>query len=121
MAKKETPAEDQQSFAAWLCQLGGGKTETELTDNLRELVQRVEETGKKGSLQLTISVQPLKANPDLVVVHDEIKLRKPEHDRKPSTFWQQDGALLRNDPNQRSIFDEITQQNVDVTTGEVED
>lgn len=108
-------------FASWLLEQAGGKTESELTDSLRDLVARVVDTGKKGTLQLTITVEPLKNDPSILVVSDEIKLKLPEHDRKPSMFWPKDGQLLRNDPNQRSIFDEITGHQVNAATGEVDD
>lgn len=112
---------DGKPFASWLVEQAGGKTESELTDGLRDLVMRVADTGKRGSLQLTVVVEPMKEDASLIVIKDEIKLKLPEHDRKASIFWQKDGALLRNDPNQRSIFDEISGHEVNVTTGEVAD
>lgn len=119
MTDKNT--KDGKPFASWLCEQAGGKTEAELTEGLRDLVNRVGDTGKKGSITLAVTVAPMKGDPSMLVVSDEIKLKLPEHDRKASIFWQKDGQLLRNDPNQRSIFDEITGHQVDATTGEVDD
>lgn len=112
---------DGKPFASWLVEQAGGKTESELTDGLRDLVTRVADTGKRGSLQLTVVVEPMKEDASMLLIKDEIKLKLPEHDRKASIFWQKDGELLRNDPNQLSVFDEIARQNVNVETGEVLD
>lgn len=112
---------DGKPFASWLVEQAGGKTESELTDGLRDLVTRVADTGKRGSMQLTVVVEPMKEDASMLLIKDEIKLKLPEHDRKASIFWQKDGELLRNDPNQRSIFDEISGHEVDLTTGEVND
>ena len=112
---------DGKPFASWLCEQAGGKTEAELTDGLRDLVSRVTDTGKKGSITLVVSVAPMKGDSTMLVVSDEIKLKLPEHDRKASIFWEKDGQLLRNDPNQRSIFDDIEGVGrVDTATGEVD-
>lgn len=118
------PDEDRKPFASWLMEQAGGKTEQELTDGLRDLVARVNDTGKKGSLSLVVNVAPMKGDPSMLVVSDEIKLKLPEHDRKASIFWTDDANnLVRNDPNQRSFFEEITHdgKTVDTTTGEVAD
>ena len=125
MTTEPTPAEtpnDPKPFSSWLIEQAGGKTESELTDGLRDLVNRVTDTGKKGTLQLTVTVGPMKEDPSMLVVSDEIKLKLPEHDRKASIFWtDDDGNLLRNDPNQRSLFEEIGGKHVNVVTGEVQD
>lgn len=114
--------ETAKPFASWLVEQGGGKTEAELTDGLRDLVQRVIDTGKKGSISLTVQCEPMKEDPSMIVVKDEIKLKLPEHDRKASLYWtDEQGNLLRNDPNQMSIFDQVEGRRVNTTTGEIED
>ena len=125
MTDNPTRHTDGKPFASWLCEQAAGKTEAELTDGLRDLVHRVTETGKKGSITLVVNVEPMKGDASMLVVSDEIKLKLPEHDRKASIFWEKDGQLLRNDPNQRSIFDQIEQGDgttatVNTTTGEVQ-
>lgn len=117
-----TEQDDGKPFATFLLEQAGGKTHTELTDNLRDLVAKVKDTGKKGTLTLTVSIAPMKGDASMLVVSDEIKMRPPEHDRKASIFWpDNDGNLLRNDPNQRSFWDEVAHAESDVnpTTGEV--
>lgn len=88
-------------FADWLREQAGGKSHEELSDALYDLVQRVQDTGKKGSIVYTISVGPLKGDNDVLVVDDAIKLKLPEHDRKASLFYTDTtGNLTRTDPNQ---------------------
>lgn len=108
-------------FATWLIEQSGGKTHEELSAALYDLVGRVRDTGKKGSLSLTVNVGPLKGDIDVLVVDDEIKLRLPEHDRKASLFYpDKDGNLTRRDPNQLS-FESLAEvpPGVDPLTGEI--
>ena len=123
--KADTKNVEAKEFCAFLLEQASGKTHDELTDGLRDLVNKVRDTGKKGSLTLVVNVAPMKEDRTVFVVTDEIKLKLPEHDRKASIFWpDKDGSLLRNDPNQRSIFDppeDIEPIRVDTVTGEVLD
>lgn len=108
-------------FADWLREQSRGMTHDELSEALRDLTARVRDTGKKGSLQLTVTVATLKGETDVLVVSDEIKLRLPEHDRKASLFYPDaDGNLTRTDPNQLT-FESLREvpANVDPKTGEI--
>lgn len=110
-------------FATWLLEQSGGKTHDEMSEALRDLVARVRDTGKKGSVSLTVTVAPLKGDVDVLVVADEIKLRVPEHDRKASLFYpDKDGNLSRRDPNQLT-FDSLREvpEGVNPLTGEIEE
>ena len=119
-----SPASEPRDFAAFLVETSAGRTHAELSEALRDLVAKVVDTGKAGTLGLTVKVAPMKGDPSTLVVTDEIRLKLPEHDRKASVFWpDKDGNLVRNDPNQRSIFNlaEVAPPNVDTVTGEVLD
>lgn len=121
MAEPKEP--ESRPFSTWLLEQSGGKTHDELSDALHDLVARVRDTGKKGSVSLTVSVAPLSGDTDVLVVSDEIKLRLPEHDRKPSLFYpDKDGNLSRRDPNQLS-FDSLREvpEGVNPLTGEIKD
>ncbi|MEN3123251.1 hypothetical protein [Janibacter sp. LM] len=112
-------------FADFIREQNRGRTHDELSDGLRDLVSRVEDTGKKGTITLTVTVEPLKGNESCLQVSDEIKLKLPEHDRGSSIFFRgRDGNLQRDDPNQVT-FDflrEVTPPpGVDPATGEVRD
>ena len=92
-------------FADWLVEQSSGKTHDELGESLWDLIQRVQETGKKGSLQLTITVEPMKKTDGAVlVINDEIKLRLPEFDRDASvSYVDRNGNLCRNNPLQPEL------------------
>jgi hypothetical protein len=112
-------------FADWLREQSGGKTHEELGDALFDLVQRVRDTGKKGTVSLTVTVAPMDKDISVLVVTDEIKLRLPEHDRKASLFYPDAaGNLTRTDPNQLT-FDSLREVpgvgSVDKKTGEVKE
>jgi hypothetical protein len=121
MSATPEPDIEIRPFATWLIEQSGGKTHEELSEALYDLVARVRDTGKKGSLSLTVNVGPLKGDIDVLVVDDEIKLRLPEHDRKASLFYpDKDGNLTRRDPNQLS-FESLREvpEGVNPLTGEI--
>ncbi len=87
-------------FADWLREQASGRTHDELGEALYDLASKVRDTGKKGTLTLTITVDVMPNSDDgVLVVSDEIKLRLPEFPRKPSLFYTGvDGNLSRSDP-----------------------
>jgi hypothetical protein len=100
-------------FSDFLREQSGGDTHAELSEALRDLVARVRNTGKAGTLTLVIKVEPLKTS-DALAVTDEIRLKLPDYNRDGSLmFTDRDGNLIGNDPNQLASFD------VDRATGEV--
>ncbi|WP_152185111.1 hypothetical protein [Segeticoccus rhizosphaerae] len=110
-------------FADFLREHGRGRTHDELSDALHTLIARVKDTGKKGTVQLTVTVEPMKKDDRMVIVGDKIKISLPEHDR-PAGVWfvGKDGNLTRNDPDQLA-FDSLREvpppPGVDPETGEV--
>lgn len=110
-------------FADWFREQSSGKTHEEMGEALYDLVQRVRDTGKKGTLSLTISVAPMDKDISVLVISDEIKLRLPEHDRKSSLFYpDKHGNLTRRDPGQLE-FESLREvpAGVDPTTGEIKE
>lgn len=112
-------------FSDWIREQAGGKSHDELSDALFDLVQKVRDTGKSGSVVYTIKVGPMKGDKDVLVVSDEIKLKLPEHDRKASLFYTDKvGNLTRQDPHQLA-FESLREveggQVVDTTTGELKE
>ena len=105
-------------FADFLREQAKGATHEELSEGLRDLVARVMDTGKGGSISLKITVEPMKGSKgSALVVTDEIKLRLPEHDRQSSLFFSdREGNLVREDPNQLA-FDTLREVNTE--TGEI--
>jgi len=98
--------DDQQvrPFAAWLQEQARGKTHLELSEALHDLVAKVRDTGKKGTLVLKVTVEPLDHDGDAMKVTDAIELKLPEHDRPASVaFVDHAGNLTRKDPKQPEL------------------
>jgi hypothetical protein len=112
-------------FADWLRDQARGATHDELSEGLRDLVAKVKDTGKKGTLTLTISVEQLKnADGNALVVKDEIRLKLPEFDRQASLFYaDENNNLVRDDPRQlafESLREVPPPRGVNPVTGEVD-
>ena len=89
-------------FKDVLIELGEGSTHSELSDAFWELLQRVQDTGKAGTLTLQIAISPNGAG--RIDVKDEVKLKLPEFNRPSSSFFiDNSGNASRRDPNQPEI------------------
>jgi hypothetical protein len=101
--REVTDNEDRlvRPFAAWLQEQSNGLSHTQLSNNLHDLIGRVRETGKKGSMLYTVTISPYDKTTDVLQVNDTIRLKLPEHDRRSSIFFpDSNGNLTRQDPNQ---------------------
>lgn len=88
-------------FADFLRDQSQGRTHDELSEALWDLVSRVRDTGKKGSLQFTVYVEPILGDETVLLVTDQIKLKLPEHERSASIFYSDgQGNLSRSNPEQ---------------------
>lgn len=89
-------------FDQVLRELGEGSTNSELSEALWDLLQRVGDTGKAGTLTLTIAVAP--DGRGRVQVKDEVKVKLPEYNRPTTAFFiGKHGNASRRDPNQPEI------------------
>ena len=106
MTKKEDENVPRE-FGSFLLEQARGKTHDELSQALHDVTKKVIETGKKGSLTLTLSIGLLGKDPsEGLVITDQIKTKIPEHDRPSSVFYpDKHGNLSRRDPNQLSFED----------------
>lgn len=92
-------------FADVLSEVNKGLVADEAATKLAELVTAVKETGKKGSLKITIEVAPFSGNDEIVKVSGAVDLRAPRAEAPASIFYPDDsGNLSRNDPNTLPIF-----------------
>lgn len=106
MSKKPKKTAGDVEFVEVIARLGRGATNREASEMLRELMKRVVATGKAGSLTLTLKVKQIKAT-EQTVIEDALKVRQPEFDRPVTIgFPDEEGNFLRDDPNQRSLFEE---------------
>ena len=89
-------------FNQILAELGEGSTVVELSQAMWDLLQRVQDTGKAGSVSLTINVALNGVG--RVEVKDEVKVRLPEYARPATSFFiDNTGNASRRDPNQPVI------------------
>ena len=103
----ESKPEDEvqtRPFADIVRALNRGRTHTELSRQMQLLVAAVEETGKGGSITLTIKVSPTKSDGVLEVV-DNVTVKAPTHTRAASLFYADDDHnLVRDNPRQESLW-----------------
>ncbi len=87
-------------FTQHLIYLNKGTLNDELTECLGEVVKAVRDTGKKGSVSVTLNVSSVKGSEDQVSITSTVKHLVPQLDR-PATimFSTADGDLLRDDPD----------------------
>lgn len=96
------------TFLASITDLNGGATAADLDHQLREIVIKARETGKPGSLTLTLTVEPRGADSVIVVARATQKLPKTE-EPKNIFFVDESGELLREHPKQTTL--QFKQQN----------
>ncbi len=95
-----------RAFSVVLQDIRDGRTHSELTTALDELLQAVRNTGKGGSIQLEIKVKPSSRGQDVdrVTVTDKIVTKIPKPERGDDFFFvTDDNNLSRNHPRQNSL------------------
>lgn len=86
-------------FVEWLGAYKKGETDSELTHQLRELIESVQETGKPGTMTLTLKVT--RKGERQVTVIEDIKVKTPQHDRTETIYFVDAATnLVRDDPRQ---------------------
>lgn len=82
----------------------GGGLHNEASEELQAVVKAVTETQKKGSLTITINVEPAKDDENSVVLSDTLKPSIPRATTKPSRWFTDDhGNVSRTNPRQKEI------------------
>jgi len=98
-----------QEFLSFLAGTNKGRTASELTASLQELVAAIEATRKAGHLIYKLTIKPVDsaaADDGAVKVTDEITVKMPTHDRPTSIFFVDDACnLVRHNPRQSSLFE----------------
>lgn len=89
-------------FADVFREMNKGRTHNEMSLALQDLVAAVLDTGKAGTLTLTLKISSAKSH-DMVVVEDDVKVKKPQA-RAASLFYVDDQFnVRREDPNQDAL------------------
>jgi hypothetical protein len=93
------------SFVTTLADIRAGRVVHELSDHLANLVGKVKETGKAGTLTLKLKIAPASAGDVAqIFVTDAITVALPQPIRPSTLFYpNEDNALLRRDPNQKEL------------------
>lgn len=91
-----------RTFSATVDALRFGELGTELTTKLRDLTKRCEDTGRAGSITLTLKLKP--GNGGQIEVVDDVKVTQPKEEKGTTLmFATTEGFLQRNDPRQQEI------------------
>lgn len=100
----KTP-EPSNAYLATVQRHRGGKALDEASAKLAEVVAAVVETGKAGTVTITLKIAPASRGNGAVTVTDEVTAKIPQSPR-PDSFWfaSEDGALSKDDPRQKELF-----------------
>ena len=90
-----------------MAELRRGRLHNELTEGLHELIAAALETGRKGQLVLTLTVDPKKTDEfetPQIEISDQVSVKRPKRSSNPSIFFvSDDGNAVRTDPNQETF------------------
>lgn len=104
-----------RSFTDTVTALRYGTLADELTDSLQILTNKCADTGRAGTITLTLSLKPGKGGQ--IEVFDDLKLKLPKEERGSSLmFATPEGNLQREDPRQHEL---PGLRRVDAETGEL--
>lgn len=95
-----------KAFAVFFQDLRDGRAHSEMSAHLNELIAKVKENRKGGSVTLTIKIKPASRGGDVdkVTISDQIKVDLPKPDRGDDFYWvTDDNDLSRNHPKQQSL------------------
>jgi len=96
-----------KAFAVFLQEINDGRVHSRLTERLDALLHAVRDTGKAGSVTVTIKVKPATRSSgvvDKVTLKGEVKADLPQNDAGEDFFWMtEDAELSRNHPRQSSL------------------
>jgi hypothetical protein len=104
MSDPTPESEGPTPFSQFLHEHNRGAGHTRASEALQALVSAVLDTGKKGSVTVTVSVEPMKGNPDAMLTTIDVKEKLPVNASKPAVFYaDDDGNLSRTDPGQLQL------------------
>ncbi len=103
-----------------LLDMRNGAVARDLNEKFNAVIEGVLATGQKGQLNLKLFVKPSKMGMGGSVIEvqasHEISLKVPELEIGNATFFvSKQGTLMRNDPNQESMFEEVQTEIVNGT------
>ncbi len=86
-------------------EIRGGVFVNAASEELSALVQRIQETGKKGSITIQLSIEPHGKENREMHVTPKVTVKKPAapDTTEAGIFYAQRGDLVRDDPDQRTM------------------
>lgn len=102
---EDTAPYPKTAFTDLLHELRAGDAMTDASETLAKLIHDIQSVGKRGSLTLTLTIEPVtKGNTTTLVVVDEIKVKPPKIDEGSTiVFANEKGQLSRRDPRQPEL------------------
>lgn len=94
------------SFGNTLALIRDGDCVDEASQKLQELVAAVRETGKPGSLTITLKAKPatIRGAIGTLVIDDDVTVKLPKAGKAQSLFFATEAnTLQRSDPNQQEL------------------
>jgi len=91
-----------QPFAGILQKIGKGVAHTRISEAMQQLVVAVTETGKKGTLTLTVTVEQMK-DAETLSVSANCTVKLPQEQQASIFYADEAGNLTRNDPRQTAV------------------
>lgn len=89
-----------QKFSKFLGEIHNGRTDEDITNELKELVRAVETTRKKGCLTVEVRAS---MDGDMLVLEFGSKVKIPKAKRPGVMRFVQNGELYEDDPRQLSL------------------
>ena len=103
------------SFIATLQNIRDGALVAQLTENLQDVVEAVSEHRKVGKLVITLTIKP--NGDEAVTVSPSVKATKPEASVGDAMFFVSEGNLVRRNPRQMDIEDELARRRGEKESG----
>lgn len=103
---QDTTTAEPREFASLILEINKGRSHAELTTAVAELVAKVQETQRPGSMVYKLTMKPQPGDDEMVIIVDELTVKPPKGERGSSFFYIAEGhALSRKDPRQTDLFD----------------
>lgn len=91
-------------FNAMLAEHREGEAISDLSEAMAEVTEAALLTGRAGSFSIKFTIKPAGGKSAVAVtIEDDIKVTLPKAEKISSIFFAHDGALVRNNPNQRVL------------------
>jgi hypothetical protein len=102
----DSQKDEPQQFATVLLGHAKGRAHDEASEKLAECIQAVKDTGKPATITVELTIKPVDKIPNAYKIIDKVKASVPVDPRASMWFADENNGLHRNDPNQRSLYDE---------------